>query len=79
MLSFDPDIFQDDFIEKSYINAADVNVDIHPSGKVVCQPVGEECLYRLGLNGQVKARQQQKEDRQRDEDYFPAFFDNFAF
>jgi len=43
------------------------------------QPVGQKGLHPLTLDGQVKTRQQQKEDRQGDQDYFPAFFDNFAF
>lgn len=75
----EPDILQNDFVEEGDVNAPDVNARIELLREIVRQPVGQKGLHPGTLDGQVKTRQQQKEDRQGDQDYFPAFFDNFAF
>jgi len=70
---------EDEFIKKGYVDTAKVYVGVQFFRKIGSKLVGKESLDPLGMNGQVKGRQQQKEECQRNKDDFPAFFDNFAF
>ena len=76
---FDPYIFKDDFVKECDLYPIDVKVCIYLFWQVGCSFSGQEILDRLALNGQVKNRQWQNEYSERNQDYFPAFFDNFAF
>jgi hypothetical protein len=79
MLVFDPNIFKDNPSEKGNINTPNVNICSELFRKIVGKFASGKILYRPGLYCQVYGRQREKDDRQRNKYYFPAFFNNFAF
>lgn len=79
LLIFDPDMLKNDLIKKGKFHPLDMQIDVHPFRQDRSSFPGKEMLHLLTLDSQIKPRQRQKEDGERNQYYFPAFFNNFAF